>query len=943
VPFELKSTLNLPKTDFPMKANLPQNEPKTLARWEEMGIYDRVREARKGASSYVLHDGPPYANGALHLGHALNKCLKDFIVKSKNMAGFDAPFVPGWDCHGLPIEIKVDQQLGKKKLQMNPSDVRLECRKYAEKFLDLQREQFKRIGVFGRWERPYSTMTPDYESVVLGALYAFLEKGFVYKGLRSVYWCIHDQTALAEAEVEYENHTSTTVWVKYAMADNPAEIDTALKGKKVFTVIWTTTPWTLPASMAVAFHPDEEYVALERDGEVYIVAAKLANAVTDKCKLDGAKEVARFAGRKLDRVNFRHPFLDRVVLGVLADYVTMDTGTGVVHTAPSHGAEDFITGLKYNLDATSRVDEAGFIREGLAEYDGKKVWEANAPIVDLLKDRAVLLHTEPLEHSYPHCWRCHNPIIFRATEQWFISMETPMAGGTLRTRALEEIKKVEWDPAWGEGRISNMIATRPDWCISRQRIWGVPIAVFLCQTCGKPLQDPAVNRQVEKLFAKSGADAWYTSEADALIPAGAKCAHCQGTKFKKEMDILDVWFESGSSYLALRVAEPQTYGPTSDLYLEGGDQHRGWFHSSLLCTIGVQGNAPYRHVATVGWTLDENGQAMSKSRGNDVDPVDIANRMGGEIVRLWVASVDFREDVVGSERLMQSIAENYRTIRNSLFKYGLGNLYDFHPDKDAVPFEKLEALDQYILCQTAAMSADVLRWYDEFAFHKVYQRVLNFCAVDLSAVYFDVIKDRLYISAPNSAARRAAQTAIWRILEALTRLLAPVMSFTCEEVWGYLPAVSGRPQSVHEAQFPTLPEILGSGQATCDAKRLEEWTTLLAVRDQTLKALEEARNAKQIGKGLEAQVRIAATDPVYSVLARYQDQLRYLFIVSAVTLEQKTSENGTGAVSVQVSKADGKKCDRCWNYSTHVGEDQAYPTVCERCSAVLQELENGTK
>jgi len=940
VPLELKNTVNLPKTGFPMKANLPQNEPKILARWEEMGIYERIQEARKGLPPYVLHDGPPYANGALHMGHALNKCLKDFIVKSKSMAGHDAPYVPGWDCHGLPIEIKVDQQLGKRKLQMNPSDVRLECRKYAEKFLDLQRSQFKRIGVFGRWDRPYSTMTPEYESVVLGTFYAFLEKGFVYKGLRSVYWCIHDRTALAEAEVEYENHTSTTVWVKYAMKeDESASLGESIIGKKVYTIIWTTTPWTLPASMAVAFHPDEEYVALESGGEVYIVAGKLASAVIEKCNLLGAKELARFPGRTFEGFEFRHPFLDRTILGVLADYVTMDQGTGVVHTAPSHGADDFLTGLKYNLDATTRVDAAGFIREGLPEYDGKKVWEANAPIVDLLQDRGVLLHTEPLEHSYPHCWRCHNPIIFRATEQWFISMETPMEGGTLRTRALAEISKVKWDPAWGEGRISNMIATRPDWCISRQRIWGVPIAVFLCEKCGKPVLDPTVNRAVEKLFARAGADSWYTPKADALLPSGKKCAHCSGTSFKKEMDILDVWFESGSSYLALRAAEPE-YGPTSDLYLEGGDQHRGWFHSSLLCTIGVQGNAPYRHVATVGWTLDENGQAMSKSRGNDVDPVDISDRMGAEIVRLWVASVDFREDVVGSERLMKTIAETYRTIRNNLFRYALGNLYDFDPGKDALPFEKLEPLDQYMLRQTAAMADDVTRWYDEFAFHKIYQRVLNFCVVDLSAFYFDVLKDRLYIDAPNSPGRRAAQTAIWRILEALVRLLAPIMSFTSEEVWGYLPAVPGRAASVHVALFPKREEIFGSAQVAEDPKQLDDWTTLLGVREQVLKALEEARNAKQIGKSLEAQVKVSAADPVYSVLARYRERLRYVFIVSAVTLEQKAPGNGTGSVTVQVGKADGTKCSRCWNYSIQVGEDKDYPTVCERCSAVLKEIDN---
>ena len=946
VPLELKQTLNLPQTDFPMKANLPQREPKLLEHWEQIGIYERIQETRKGQGfpQYILHDGPPYANGALHMGHALNKCLKDFIVKSKSMAGHDAPYVPGWDCHGLPIEIKVDQQLGKKKLQMPASSVRRECRKYAQKYLDLQREQFKRIGVFGRWSRPYSTMTPEYESVVLGTFYKFLERGFVYKGLRSVYWCIHDQTALAEAEVEYENHTSTTVWVKYALKDDPAQIDAALKGKKVYTIIWTTTPWTLPASMAVAFHPDEEYVALESGGAVYIVAGKLANDVIAKCKLADAKEIARFPGRALERLNFRHPFLDRDVLGVLADYVTMDTGTGVVHTAPSHGAEDFITGLKYNLDATTRVDEAGFIREGLPEYDGKKVWEANAPIVDLLEARGVLLHTEPLEHSYPHCWRCHNPIIFRATEQWFIGMETPMAEpgqeaatSTLRSRSLEEINKVKWDPAWGEGRIYNMIKDRPDWCISRQRIWGVPIAVFLCESCGKPVTDPAINRKVEALFAKSGADAWYTPEADALS-AGAVCAHCKGTTFKKEMDILDVWFESGSSYLALRAAEPG-YPPASDLYLEGGDQHRGWFHSSLLCTVGTENHAPYKHVATAGWTLDENGQAMSKSRGNDVDPVDIAGRLGGEIVRLWTASVDFREDVVGSETLMQRVAENYRAIRNNLFKNALGNLYDFDPQANAVPFEKLEALDQYMLRQTAALARDVRTSYTEFAFHKIYHRVNHFCVVDLSAFYFDVIKDRLYTYAADSAGRRSAQTALWRINEAMVRLLAPILSFTCEEVWQHLPKVADRLESVHLAEFPDTAEILGDKSVPeQDAQQQQDWTTLLAVREQAMKALEGERNSKRIGKSLEAQLVITAADSAYSVLARFKDQLRYLFIVSAVTLVQG-SGNGSGGVHVEVKKADGAKCDRCWNYSVHVGEDKSYPTICERCSVVLKELE----
>ena len=938
MPLELKSTINLPKTPFPMKANLPQNEPKTLARWEQMRIYERIREASRGAPRYVLHDGPPYTSGPIHLGTALNKSLKDFVVKSKTMAGFDAPYVPGWDCHGLPIEIKVDQQLGGKKLQMKPLDVRRECRKFAQKYLDLQREQFKRIAVFGRFDHPYVTMEPQYESVVLETFFSFYENNFVYKGLRAVYWCMHDETALAEAEVEYENDTSPAIWVKYALLDDPAKIAPELHGKKVSTIIWTTTPWTLPASMAVAFHPDEEYVALESGTEAYIVAAKLARHVAAKCNLAGARELGRFPGRKLERLNFQHPFLDRKILGVLADYVAMDTGTGVVHTAPSHGAEDFATGMKYGLDATSNVDEKGILHNGLPEYDGLKVWAANAPIIELLKKRGALLHEEKLEHSYPHCWRCHNPIIFRATEQWFISMEAPMpGGGTLRSRTLEDVKKVKWDPAWGEERMYNMIATRPDWCISRQRVWGVPIAVFLCESCGKPLNNHDVNRRVVELFARAGADAWYTPEADTILPSGTKCPHCDGAKFEKESDIFDVWLESGSSYLALRSAEPDYPWP-SDLYLEGGDQYRGWFQSSLLCAMGVKSSPPYRMVVTPGWTLDEQGQALSKSRGNDVDPVDIAGRLGGEIVRLWAASVDFREDVVGSERLMQTVAENYRKIRNT-FRFILGNLYDFDPEKDLVLFDDMQPLDQYLLRQTWNLANDVRNWYEEFAFHKVYQRILNFCVVDLSAFYFDVLKDRLYTYAPKSKARRSAQSAIWRIGELLVRLLAPFLSFTCDEIWQHLPVLRHRPESVHLSKFVDANDLLGSRVPVDDPTQREEWVVLRRVRDEVLKALEEARNAKLIGGSLEGDVGISASEPVYGVLARYRDELRYLFIVSAVTLEQAPSGNGAGAVKVQVSKAAGQKCERCWNYSTHVGEDPVYPTVCERCSAALKEIE----
>ncbi|OLE14381.1 MAG: isoleucine--tRNA ligase [Acidobacteria bacterium 13_1_20CM_4_56_7] len=907
---DLKSTINLPRTGFPMKANLPQNEPKILEKWAGMGLYERVREARKGAPAYVLHDGPPYANGPIHLGHALNKCLKDFVVKSKNMAGFDAPYIPGWDCHGLPIEIKVDQQLGGKKLQMKPIDVRLACRKYAQKYLDLQREQFKRIGVLGRFDRPYSTMTPEYESVVLATFYRFFEDDFVYKGLRPVYWCMHDRTALAEAEVEYETHTSPTVWVRYRLQSDPRNIDPALANarihgdKPVYTIIWTTTPWTLPASMAVAFHPSEEYVALEVSDAVYIVAEKLAKDVAEKAGFSDAKTIARFPGRVMEHSYFYHPFLpweQRKILAVIADYVTMDTGTGVVHTAPSHGAEDFATGQRYKLDVACDVDAAGKIHNGLPEYDGLQVFKANQPIIELLKSRGSLLHEEKVEHSYPHCWRCHNPVIFRATEQWFISMETPMPnGGTFRTRALDEIKKVKWDPAWGEERISNMVATRPDWTISRQRVWGVPIAIFVCTACNKALKDPQVNKRVVGLFAKSGADTWYTPETDHLAE-GAKCANCGGTSFQKEADILDVWFESGCSYLVETANEPNQPWP-SDLY------------------------------------LDEQGRAMSKSRGNDVDPVDIANRMGAEIVRLWVSSVDFREDVVGSEKLMQRIAEAYRDIRNKLFRYVLSNLEGFDPGRDAVPFEKLQAVDQYILRKAWALSADVIQWYEEFAFHKIYHAVNHFVVVELSAFYVDIVKDRLYTFAADSPGRRAAQTALWRIGEAMVRLLAPIMSFTCDEVWQYLPKTDSRATSVHLANFPEASDVLGEGVPAADAGQQEDWAKLLAVRDQVLKALEEARNQKQIGKSLEAQVKVTASDPFYPVLERYKPDLRYAFIVSQVDVERGPSRNGSGHLAVEVAKAAGKECERCWNYSTRVGEDQDYPTLCERCIPVVRQI-----
>jgi isoleucyl-tRNA synthetase len=937
-PLELKKTLNLPRTDFSMKANLPQNEPKWLERWEKMEIYAKIRESRRDAPSYILHDGPPYANGAIHEGHALNKCLKDFVVKSKTMAGFDSPYVPGWDCHGLPIEIKVDEALGRKKLEMPPSAVRKKCREYAEKYLNIQRDQFKRLGILGRWEQPYSTMTPQYESVIVRQLFDFMENGAVYKGLRPVYWCIHDKTALAEAEIEYANHTSPSVWVKYRLTSPPEKIDPALAGKNASTIIWTTTPWTLPASMAVAFHPDLDYVALEHQGEVYIVAEALGKATIEACNLSPSVKIAHFPGRKLEFATFAHPFLDRTILGVLAEYVTTDQGTGAVHTAPSHGADDFYTGSKYKLDQRTKVDEAGRMQEGLPEYDGKTVFQANQPIIELLKSRGVLMAEAKIEHSYPHCWRCHNPVIFRATEQWFISMEAKVEDSTLRQRSLDEIKKVKWIPAWGEERISNMIAERPDWCISRQRVWGVPIAVFFCDGCGKLLDTKEAHNVVVDLFAREGADAWYTKDAKDILPAGTKCPGCSGTNFRKETDIIDVWFESGSSHAAVLGHEPGLTWP-ADLYLEGGDQYRGWFHSSLLVAVGTRGHAPYRGVATNGWTLDPQGRATSKSLGNGIDPIEIAKKLGGEIIRLWVASVDFQEDVTISHELLEAqVAENYRKMRNT-FRYVLSNLPDFDPAQHTVNFADLKPLDQYWLMRTAQINDQARKWYESFEFHRIYHQLNDFM-VDLSREYIDVVKDRLYTAAPNSRARRSAQTALWRIGEALVRLAAPIVSFTADEVWASLPKVSGRPESVHLAYFPTAVEITGPIADPARANTLwKDFETLLRVRDVALKALEIARQEKQIGSALEAVITVTAPEELVPLLERYREDLRFMLIVSGVEVKHGSGGNGNAPLHVLVEKAPGAKCERCWNYSQQVGKNERYPTVCERCSQALDEIE----
>ncbi len=944
-PLELKKTLNLPKTNFPMKASLPENEPKQLAAWYGAHLYERILEARKGQPLFVLHDGPPYPTGEIHLGTGLNKILKDLIVKTKSMAGYYAPYVPGWDCHGLPIETQVEKELGGKG-KVPPAEFRKLCREFATRYVEQHKRDFKRLGIFGQWNDPYLTMSFDYEATIAGAFLDFMEKGYVYRGRKPVYWCIYDSTALAEAEVEYEDHSSPSIYVRYKLVQDGApaqKIPAELKGKNVYAIIWTTTPWTIPASMALAFNPAFPYAAVETDGEVEIVAAQLEHAVWEILGRKGSgKTLKTYSGQQLAEASlkFQHPFLNRTVPAVLADYVELDQGTGIVHTAPGHGADDFLTGQKYGLETYAPIDDKGVYLEGLPEYKGKDVFAANPIIVKLLADRGALLANHPYKHSYPHCWRCHNPVIFRATEQWFIKMDQTGKGRqkTLRQEALEEIHQVKWIPAWGEDRMHEMIEKRPDWTVSRQRFWGVPIIVFYCQGCGKRLEDYTALRHVVKWFEKEGADAWYQHSPEELLPRGTKCA-CGASHWRKENDILDVWFDSGSSHLAV------LKGPEwpADVYLEGPDQYRGWFHSSLLVATGTRDAAPYRSVVTHGWTLDEQGRPMSKSLGNALYPIEICERWGADLLRLWVASVEYQADVKMSERVMTQLSEAYRKIRNT-FRFALSNLGDFDPTRDALANAELEEIDQWMLDRTADLVKKCREWYANYEFHRVYHAIHDYCVVDLSALYFDVLKDRLYTKARKNKSRRSAQTAVWKIADALVRLAAPVLVFTAEEIWKHLPKTAGAPESVHQAVFPEA-VALACGIA---AREAERWERLAQVRSAVLLALEQARASKAIGGGLEAKVRLhanAKAPGLQELLREKGSLLPALFIVSQVVVDPRESDGLVPSetlpgLAVKIERADGKKCERCWNYSSHVGENARYPTVCERCSEALEEIES---
>lgn len=917
----IKETLNLPKTSFSMKAKLAQKEPEIIKKWEENNLYSKILANREGRPVFVLHDGPPYANGNIHLGTALNKILKDFIVKTKTLEGYLAPYVPGWDCHGLPIEIKVDQQLGEKKKAMSITEFREECRRYALNFVDIQRNQFKRLGVFGTWDQPYLTLNPGYEGEIIRHLAAFFNNDQIYKGKKPVYWCTQCETALAEAEIEYKNRLSPSIYVKFPLISDLSQKFPQLKGKNISILIWTTTPWTLPANLAIAFHPDHEYSAVETEEGVFIAAKRLIPIIKEELGLKESKILVTFSGKEMEGMRAAHPFIDRESVFVLADYVTLDQGTGCVHTAPGHGQEDYLTGLKYGLDIYTPVDEQGCFTKDVDKYGGMNVFKANPVIVDDLKNDEKLMQPEDIEHSYPHCWRCKSPVIFRATSQWFISMDN----NDFRSQAMEAVKKVNWIPYWGEQRISKMLEVRPDWCISRQRSWGVPIPAFSCRRCGHVLADGTIAQHVADLFSKEGANAWFTKKEKELLPKDTVCPECGSADFVKENNILDVWFESGASHNVLDRREDLNW--PADIYIEGHDQYRGWFNSSLLVGAAVKGSSPYKTCITHGFVLDEKGRGMSKSLGNFIEPGEIIKTNGAEILRLWVAMLNFKEDARFGNEILQRLVEAYRKIRNT-WRFIIGNLHDFNPDQDQVQLDAMKPFDAWIMEKCARLNRKIIQAYKNFEYHVVFHSMYNFFTVTLSSYYLDVLKDRLYCSAPDSDLRRSAQTALFQLLRTTLILMSPVLPFTTEEAWETLPEHKNKSESVHLEKFVEF------DNEWMEENKFKKWEHLAEIREIVLKSLEQAREAKIIGNSLEAKVKLNASGADYSLLNEDKDELPALFIVSEVEL----AEQEKGEVSAEITRVQWDKCQRCWNYSSSVGKSREYPEFCTRCERVVKEL-----
>ena len=906
-----KDTLNLPQTQFPMKANLPQREPEMLARWEAAKLYEKILDARRNAPLFVLHDGPPFANGDVHIGTALNKILKDIIVKYKTMQGHRVPYVPGWDCHGQPIEFKVKKELEKSGEKLSQAEMRKRCRVFAQQYIDIQRRQFKRCGVFGDWEHPYLTMSPQYEAEIIGALADMVGDGFIYRGRKPVHWCTTCRTALAEAEVEHADHTSQSVFVKFP-----------IKGKQnEFAVIWTTTPWTLPANVAIAVKSDLEYVRAQAGNEVWILAEGLVEQVGKACGVE-LQVIEKLPGAKLEGVVAQHPFVERESPVVLSPYVTLEQGTGLVHTAPGHGAEDYEIGQKYGLPTLAPVDDGGVFTADAGHFAGQFVFKANKPIVEHLRSTGALAATAEIKHSYPHCWRCKNPIIFRAMEQWFISLENR----DLRQKALAEVKNVKWVPSWGENRIAGTISQRPDWCVSRQRAWGVPLPFLECEDCGKPIVDRELILKFREKVVKDGVDIWFERSVPELF-GDVKCPSCGSANLKKCPDIVDVWFESGVSHRSVLRTRPELAYP-ADVYLEGSDQHRGWFQSSLLTAMATTGKAPFKTVVTHGFLVvhvAETGkkQKVSKSAGRPANAEDYINKFGGDVLRLWIASEDYQGDIPLSDEIFDGVSDTYRKIRNTL-RILLANLYDFDPGTHGVTSGELTELDRWLMSRLQRLVAELTAAYENFEFHRVYHLVNAFCAVELSSFYVDVTKDLLYTLAPNSPARRSAQTAMYTTVATLAKLIAPVMPFTADEVWSFLPA--RETESVHMARFPEADKRLLD--ATLDLR----WEKLMDVRRIASLELEKARQEGRIGKSLEAAVEIAPGDAeTMKLLSGLLGVLETVLIVSQVRTGQLTGNE----MRVTVSAASGKKCVRCWRWNEDVGHDEAHPELCGRCADVM--------
>jgi len=913
-------TLNLPKTDFPMRGGLPEKEPQILEEWEKKDIYHkRLERNRNSGRKFVLHDGPPYANGGIHMGTALNKVLKDIIMRYYDMKGYYTPYIPGWDTHGLPTEQQAIKEKGLDRHGTDPVVFRQACKEIAWKYLNLQRESFRRLGVIGDWDNPYISFQPEYEARQIGVFGEMAKQGCIYKGLRPVYWCPSCETALAEAEIEYAEDTTNSIYVKFPVTDDKGKLKGIVESlDNLYVVIWTTTPWTLPGNVAVCLNPDFVYAVIEVNGERYIVAKDLTGNMASAVGIDGYKTLGEIKGSELEYVVCRHPFLDRDSLVIVGDHVTLDAGTGCVHTAPGHGAEDFEVCRNYpELETIVPVDDKGYLTKEAGPFAGLFYEKSNDVILKLLKEKNLLLAEEVITHQYPHCWRCKDPVIFRATEQWFISIDK------FKDAALKAIKEVRWIPKWGEERISKMVEDRGDWCISRQRLWGVPIPIFYCNECGREIIDDETIKAVQDLFAREGSDAWFIYDASEILPEGYSCS-CGSRSFRKEKDIMDVWFDSGSSHAAVAEPNPELGWPV-DMYLEGSDQHRGWFQSSLLTAVATKGRAPYRQVLTHGYVVDGQGKKMSKSLGNVIDPMDVCRQYGADILRLWVSSSDYKTDIRISSEGFKQLSESYRKIRNTA-RFLLGNIYDFDPNSDSVPYAEMEELDRWALMRLNRLVEKIEKAYSEYDFHVMLYAIHNFCTVDMSNFYLDVTKERMYTSKADSRERRSGQTAMYIILDTLVRLLAPVLVFTSEEIWKYIPhSEKDNPESVMLNDWPEVrPEY-------DDQALAEKWDRILEVRETVLKALEDARNEKLIGQSLQAKVILKAEKPLYDFLEGVKDLLPTVFITSQVELELK---DGKGLEAI-VKLADGQKCERCWVYSETVGHNHEHPTLCERCVSVI--------